>query len=72
MFLKILIVLHFNINKKITGQTSNNRRKDVEIMVLSKGLSNFCKTLEMLLINFQINSLSAWCEKCIIVTRHVL
>ena len=56
----------------MTGQTSNDGRKDVEIMVLSKGLNSFCRTLEMLLINFQINSFSAWSEKRIIVTRNVL
>ena len=37
---------------KITGKTPNNdNEKDVEIMVLRKYLSNFWRTLEMLLIN---------------------
>ena len=33
MFLVILIVLRLNINKKITCQTGNDGKKDVQIMV---------------------------------------
>ena len=46
----------FNFKTKITGQTDNNRRIDnVEIMVPSlKYLSNFWRTLEMLLINCEV------------------
>ena len=40
----------------ITGKTSNdNNEKDVEIMVPLKYLSNFWKTLEMPLINCEVN-----------------
>ena len=40
----------------ITGKTSNNNNeKDVEIMVPLKYLSNFWKTLEMPLINCEVN-----------------
>ena len=37
----------FNFKAKITGQTNDNGRVDVEIMVPLKYLSNFWRTLEM-------------------------
>ena len=37
----------FKFKQQITGQTGNGGTKDVEIMVPSKCLSNFCRTLEM-------------------------
>ena len=41
---------------KIAGKTPNNgNEKDVEIMVPLKYLSNFWRTLEMLLINCEVN-----------------
>ena len=45
----------FNFKVKFTGQTGNNGTKDVEIMVPLKYLSNFWRTLEMLLINCEVN-----------------
>ena len=45
----------FNFKVKFTGQTGNNGTKDVEIMVLLKYLSNFRRTLEMPLINCEVN-----------------
>ena len=42
--------------RQITGQTGNDRTKDVQIMVPLKCLSNFWRTLEMPLINCKINS----------------
>ena len=44
----------FNFKTKITGQTSNNSRIDIEIMVPLKNLSNFWRTLEMPLINCEV------------------
>ena len=45
----------FNFKPKITGQTHNNGRIDnVEKMVTLKYLSNFWRTLEMPLINCQV------------------
>ena len=47
----------FNFKTKITGQTDNNGRIDnVEIMVQLKYLSNFWRTIEMPLINCEVNS----------------
>ena len=43
-----------------------NGRKNVEIMVSLKCLSNFWRTFEMLLVNYEINLILTWSEKCII------
>ena len=45
----------FKIKEEITSETGNDGTKNVEIMVLLKYLSNFWRTLEMLLINCEIN-----------------
>ena len=45
----------FNFKAKITGQTGNDGTKDVEIMVSLKYLSNFWRTLEIPLINCEVN-----------------
>ena len=45
----------FNFKAKITGQTGDDGTKDVEIIVPLKYLSNFWRTLEMLLINCEDN-----------------
>ena len=46
----------FNFKTKITGQTDNNGRIDnVKLMVPLKYLSNFWRTLEMQLINCEVN-----------------
>ena len=39
-------------------------------MVQLKYLSNFWRTLEMPLINCEINIFSTWSEKCIMVSRY--
>ena len=50
----------FNFKTKITGQTENNGRIDnVEIMVPLKYLSNYWRTLEMPLINCEVNLILA-------------
>ena len=46
----------FKFNMKITGNTPNDdNTKDVEIIVPLKYLSNFLRTFEMPLINFEVN-----------------
>ena len=50
----------FNVNTKITGQTGDIGIKNVEIMFLLKYFSNFWRTLEMPLINCQINLILTW------------
>ena len=52
--------------QKITGVTGDNVTKNVEIMVSLKYLSNFCRTLEMFLINCEINLFLTWSDKCLL------
>ena len=62
----------FILKTKITCQTDNNGRIDnVEIMVPSKYLSNFWRTLEMPLINCEINLILTWSANCAIVSTNV-
>ena len=55
----------------MTGQTGNNGRKNVEIMVLIKYLSNFWRTLEMPLINCEVNLILTRFENCVVVSTKV-
>ena len=54
--------------RKIIGQSGNDGTEEVEIMVPLKYLSNFWKTLEMSLINCEINLILTWSENCIIIS----
>ena len=56
---------------KMVGQTGDDGTKNVEIMVPLKYLSNFWRTLEMPLINCEINLILAWSTNCIIVSTNV-
>ena len=57
----------FKFKVKITGKTPNNdNEKDVEIMVPLKYLSNFWRTLEMPLINCEVNLILTWSSTCVI------
>ena len=52
---------------KITGNTPNDgNTKDVEIMVPLKYLSNFWRTLEMPLINCEVELILTWSKNCVI------
>ena len=62
----------FNFKTKITGQTNNNGGIDsVEIMVQLKYLSNFWRTLEMPLINCEVNLILTWSADCVIIYTNV-
>ena len=62
----------FNIKTKITGQTDNNGRTDnVEIIFPLKYLSNFWRTLEMPLINCEVNFVLTWSANCVIIYTNV-
>ena len=61
----------FNFKAKITSQTGNNGTKDVEIMVPLKYLRNFWRTLEMPLINCEINLILTWSPTCVIVSSNI-
>ena len=56
----------FKFKQKITGVTGGNGAKNVEIIVPLKYLSNFGRTLEMLLINCEINLILTWSDKCVL------
>ena len=58
----------FNFKVKLTGQTGNDGTKNVEIMVPLKYLSNFWRTLEMPLINCEVNLILTWSSTCVIIS----
>ena len=58
----------FNFKVKITGQTGNGGTKNVEIMVPLIYLSNLWRTLEMPLIDCEINLILTWSANCVIVS----
>ena len=57
----------FKFKAKLTGQTGNNGTKDVEIMVPLKYLSKFWRTLEMRLINCEVNLILTWSSTCVLI-----
>ena len=59
----------FKYKQKITGQTGNDGEINVKIMVPLKYLSNFRRTLEMLLTNCELNLILTWSEKCVITSN---
>ena len=62
----------FNFKIKLTVQTNNNRRiVNVEIMVPLKYLSNFWGTLEMPLINCEVELILKWSANCVIIYTNV-
>ena len=57
----------FKSKIKITGKNpAAGNEKDVEIMVPLKYLSNFWRTLEMPLINCEVNLILTWSSACVI------
>ena len=62
----------FTFKTKITGETNNDGRiNDVEIMVPLKYLSNFWRTLEMPLINCEVELILNWSANCVIIYTNV-
>ena len=58
----------FNFKAKITGETNDaGEISDVEIMVPLKYLSNFWRTLEMSLINCEIELILTWSRNLVII-----
>ena len=59
----------FKFKIKVTGTTPNDdNEKDIEIMVPLKYLSNFWRTLELPLINCEVNLILTWSSTCVITT----
>ena len=61
----------FNFKAKITGQTEDDGPKDVEIMVPLNYLSNFWRTLEMPLINCEVNLILTCSPTCVLITTNI-
>ena len=61
----------FKFKAKITDQTGNDGTKDVEIMVPLKYLSNFWRTLEMPLINCEVNLILTWSSNCVLIATAI-
>ena len=59
----------FNFKAKMTGQTGDNGTKNIEIMVPLKYL--YWRTLEMLLINYEVNLILTWFTICVIVSTNI-
>ena len=60
----------FKSKIKITGKTpAAGNTKDVEIIVPLKYLSNFWRTLEMPLINCEVNLILTWSPTCVILLQ---
>ena len=57
----------FKFKVKITAKTGNGGTKDVEIMVPRKYLSKFWRTLEMPLINCEVNVILTWSSSCVLI-----
>ena len=62
----------FNFKEKFTGQTDDDGTKDVEIIVPLKYLSNFWRTLEMPLINCEVNLILTWSSTCVLIATNIL
>ena len=61
----------FKFKAKITGETNDDGIKDVEIMVPLKYLSNFWRTLEIPLINCEVNLILTWSSTCVLVATNI-
>ena len=61
----------FNFKTKITDQANNNGIINVEIMIPLKYLSIFWRTLEMPLINCEIELILTWSRNCVIIYTDV-
>ena len=61
----------FNFKAKITVQTNDNGVINVEIMVPLKYLSNFWRTLEMPLINCEVELILNWSPDCVTIYTNV-
>ena len=60
-----------NFKTKITGQANGDGIINVEIMVSLKYLSNFWRTLEMPLINCEVELILTWSAGCVIIYTDV-
>ena len=69
--MRTILLIHLNVKQKITGKTGNDGTKNVEIMVPLKHLSNSWRTLEMPLINCEVNLILTWSSTCVLISTGV-
>ena len=62
---------YFNLKVKLTGQTDDNGPKNVEVLVPLRYLIHVWRTLEMPLIDCEINLDLNWSENCVIVATNI-
>ena len=60
-----------NFKTKITGQTNDDGIINIEMMVPLENMSNFSRTLEMPLINCEVNLILTWSVDCFIIYTDV-
>ena len=61
----------FKFTAKITGQIGDDGTKNVEIIVPLKYLSNFWRTLEMPLINCEVNLIWTRSSTCVLISTNI-
>ena len=61
----------FDYETSIKGKLEgiNTEKEKVKIFVTLKHLSNFWRTLDMPLINCEINLILTWSEKCVLTSK---
>ena len=61
---------YFDYKTSITGELEGiNTSKDVETFMPFKHLNNFWRTLDMPLINCEINLILTWSENCVLTSK---
>ena len=60
ILVRVILLIHLILKKKIKGQSRNDGTKGVEIMVSLKNLDKFLRTLEILFISCEINIILVW------------
>ena len=61
----------FKFKTKIVGRTGNGGTKNVKIRVPLKYFSDLWRTLEMALINCEINLILTWSDRCFIIDNPI-
>ena len=61
----------FKFKTKTVGRTGNGGTKNVRIRVPLKYLSGLWRTLEMALINCEINLILTWSDRCFIIDNPI-
>ena len=71
VLLMIIYCRSFKFKKQIIGQTGDNGKSEVRIIVALKHLSNFRIYLEMLLISCKVNFILTWSANRVISLRYM-